>query len=129
MHSAFCTRLTSPQTCVYITAAGTIFGTTDVYELGFSYLSFGIFNLNQVYFHLRRELAYLIHFFQCSQLTYQKDKFFHEMRNSPFLIRVQTALNIPPNYLLPYIFSKTISKKNMVGRDLFINSEFLNFIL
>ena len=33
-----------PQTtCVYCTAAGTIFGTTDVYELGFSYLSISIF--------------------------------------------------------------------------------------
>ena len=30
--------------CVYCTAAATIFGTTDVYELGFSYLSISIFN-------------------------------------------------------------------------------------
>ena len=30
-------------TCVYSAAAGNIFGTTDVYELGFSYLSIGIF--------------------------------------------------------------------------------------
>ena len=29
----------SDFTCVHCAAAGTIFGTTDVYELGFSYLS------------------------------------------------------------------------------------------
>ena len=45
MHSFFCVELTSPQTSpvFYCTdAAGTIFGTTDVYELGFSYLSISI---------------------------------------------------------------------------------------
>ena len=36
MHSAFFMRLASPQTSP---DAGTIFGTTDVYELGFTYLS------------------------------------------------------------------------------------------
>ena len=36
---AFSMRLTPPKTSlVYCAAAGTIFGTTDVYELGFSYL-------------------------------------------------------------------------------------------
>ena len=39
MHSA------SGFTSVYCAAAGTIFGTTDVCELGFSYLSFSIYIL------------------------------------------------------------------------------------
>ena len=40
-------RLMSPQTSpVYCAVAGTIFGTTDVYELEFSYLSISIFNVN-----------------------------------------------------------------------------------
>ena len=34
---------TSRFTCVCSAAAGTIVGTTDVYELGFSYLSLSIF--------------------------------------------------------------------------------------
>ena len=39
-------HITSDFTCVYCAAAaGTIFETTDVYELGFSYLSFSIFNV------------------------------------------------------------------------------------
>ena len=39
------------SSCVYCAAAGTIFGTTDVHELGFSYLSISIFshNLNCTY--------------------------------------------------------------------------------
>ena len=49
LHSAFSARLTpprtSPVTCVYCAAAVTIFGTTDVYELGFSYLSISIFKI------------------------------------------------------------------------------------
>ena len=38
-------HIASEFTCVYCTTstAGTIFGTTDVYELGFSYLSISIF--------------------------------------------------------------------------------------
>ena len=32
-------HIASDFTCVYCAAAGTIFGTTDIYELGFSYLS------------------------------------------------------------------------------------------
>ena len=36
-------HIASDFTCVYCAAAGTIFGTTDVYKFGFSYLSFGIF--------------------------------------------------------------------------------------
>ena len=44
MHSAFCTWLASPQTSSVFTAAGTVFGTTDVYELGFSYLCISIFS-------------------------------------------------------------------------------------
>ena len=37
MHSAFMrlAHIASDFTCVYCTAAGTIFGTTDVYELSF----------------------------------------------------------------------------------------------
>ena len=40
-------------TCVYSTAAGTIFGTTDVYELGFSYISIGVFNYTKDTFIVR----------------------------------------------------------------------------
>ena len=40
----------SDFTCIYCTAAGTIFVSTYVYELGFSYLSFSIFN--EFYFHI-----------------------------------------------------------------------------
>ena len=36
-------------TCVYCDAAGTIFATTDVYELSFSYLSISILPLNATY--------------------------------------------------------------------------------
>ena len=36
-------HIDSDFTCVYCTATGTIFGTTDVYELGFSHLSISIF--------------------------------------------------------------------------------------
>ena len=40
----FCAaHIASNFTCVNCAASGTIFGTTVVYELGFSYLSFGIF--------------------------------------------------------------------------------------
>ena len=38
-------RLGLHQSPVYCAAAGTIFGTTDVYELGFSYLSISIFTI------------------------------------------------------------------------------------
>ena len=38
-------RIASDFTCVYCTAAGTFFGTTDVYELSFSYLSISIFTV------------------------------------------------------------------------------------
>ena len=37
-------HIASDFTCVYCTAVGTIFGTTDVFELGFSYLPVSIFN-------------------------------------------------------------------------------------
>ena len=37
-------HIASEFTCVFCTAAGTIFGTTGVYELDFSYLSISIFN-------------------------------------------------------------------------------------
>ena len=43
-HAQRLERHTSDFTCVYCTAVGTIFGTTDVYELSFSYLSINIFN-------------------------------------------------------------------------------------
>ena len=48
MHSAFFrpAHIASEFTCVYCAAAGTIYGTTDVYELRFSYLSISIFILN-----------------------------------------------------------------------------------
>ena len=36
-------HIASEFICVYSAAAGTIFGTKDVYELGFSYLSISIF--------------------------------------------------------------------------------------
>ena len=39
-------NIASDFTCVYCRAAGTIFGTTGVYELGFSYLSISIFSLH-----------------------------------------------------------------------------------
>ena len=42
-------HIVSDFTCVYCTAAGTIFGTTDVYELGFSYLSISIFKFYRQY--------------------------------------------------------------------------------
>ena len=38
-------HIASDFTCVYCAAAGTIFGSTDVYELGFSYLSISIFTV------------------------------------------------------------------------------------
>ena len=45
-HRLLCAaHIASVVTCVYCTAAGTIFGTTDVYELGFSYLSISIFSI------------------------------------------------------------------------------------
>ena len=40
----FACHIASDFICVYCTAAGTIFGTTDVYELGFPYLSISVFN-------------------------------------------------------------------------------------
>ena len=39
-------HIASHCTCVNSAPAGTIFGTTDVYELGFSYLSISIFTLD-----------------------------------------------------------------------------------
>ena len=42
----YATFIASDFTCVYYTAAGTIFGTTDVYELSFSYLSISIIKRN-----------------------------------------------------------------------------------
>ena len=39
----FCVaHIASDFTCVYYIAAGTLFGTTDVYELGFSNLSISV---------------------------------------------------------------------------------------
>ena len=38
-------HIASDFTCLYFAASGIIFGTTDVYELGFSYLSFSIFTV------------------------------------------------------------------------------------
>ena len=38
-------HIASDFTCVYWTAVGTSSGTTDVYELGFSYLSISVFTL------------------------------------------------------------------------------------
>ena len=48
MHSAFAlwrtAHIASDFTCVYCASAGTIFGTTDIYELCFSHLSTSIFS-------------------------------------------------------------------------------------
>ena len=43
MREYSCDIFGSYLSSVYCTAAGTIFGTTDVYELGYSYLSISIF--------------------------------------------------------------------------------------
>ena len=53
-------RIASDFTCVYCTATGTIFGTTDIYELGFSYLSISIFILN--YYNSFLEKSIVLHF-------------------------------------------------------------------
>ena len=59
MHISFCAQLTSSQTLPVFTEAGTIFGTTDVYELGFSYLSISIFNCHHPHFCLIVGMALL----------------------------------------------------------------------
>ena len=46
LHTA---NIASDFTCVYCADAGTIFGTTDVYELGFSYLSISIFLYENIF--------------------------------------------------------------------------------
>ena len=44
-------QIASDFTCVYCATAVTIFGTTDVYEHGFSYLSISIFNNTHTFWY------------------------------------------------------------------------------
>ena len=43
-HLLWAAHIAPDFTCVHCTDAGTIFGTTDVYELGLTYLSISIFS-------------------------------------------------------------------------------------
>ena len=65
-HLLCAAHIASDFTCVYCTAAGTIFGTTDVYELGFSYLSISIFIGRELHFVCQGTLIY---FFSSKILT------------------------------------------------------------
>ena len=55
-------HIASDFTRVNCTAAGTLFGTTDVYEVGFSYLSISIF----MWKSLARHQKFLTLFHHCS---------------------------------------------------------------
>ena len=65
-------HITSDFTCVFCAAAGTIFGTKDVYELGFSYLSISIFTkYNKVIFFVGPTLPKNLH--SHSMIKHNKD--------------------------------------------------------
>ena len=52
-HRLLCVaHIASDFTCVYCAVAGTIFGTTDIYQLSFSYLSINIFIVYTVTNHV-----------------------------------------------------------------------------
>ena len=63
-HLLYVASIATDFTCVYYTAAGTVFGTTDVYELGFSYLSICIFRY-LTYLAMQMSGSILLHFLLC----------------------------------------------------------------